>query len=106
VTDPDRSTRSDDPIVITGIGLVTPLGTDRETTWRRLLAGERGVNWLQGEPLAAFLQTGFPRPWGGLAPLPENSVLTGRDRSISLARMATAEALADAALDPTDSETG
>ena len=28
---------------VTGLGVVTPLGSDVETVWRRLLAGERGV---------------------------------------------------------------
>ena len=33
-------------IVITGIGICSPLGPDRETTWRRLLAGESGITPL------------------------------------------------------------
>ncbi|MBI4396008.1 MAG: beta-ketoacyl-[acyl-carrier-protein] synthase family protein [Elusimicrobia bacterium] len=30
-------------VVVTGIGLVTPLGADRETTWRNVLSGASGV---------------------------------------------------------------
>jgi len=30
-------------VVITGLGAVSPLGNDVETTWRNLLAGESGA---------------------------------------------------------------
>jgi 3-oxoacyl-[acyl-carrier-protein] synthase II len=42
-------------IVVTGLGAVTPLGHDVETTWQRLVAGESGAG-----PISAFDTTGFP----------------------------------------------
>src|SRR5262245_40882426 len=37
----DRSSR--EPVVISGIGLVTPLGIDRETSWQAICAGRSGL---------------------------------------------------------------
>jgi 3-oxoacyl-[acyl-carrier-protein] synthase II len=42
-------------VVVTGIGALTPVGNDRESTWRALLAGRSGVR-----PLSLFDATGLP----------------------------------------------
>jgi len=42
-------------VVITGLGMLSPLGNDVETSWRRLLAGESGV----GE-ITLFEHDGYP----------------------------------------------
>ena len=31
-------------VVVTGLGLVTPLGNDIKTTWRNILAGQSGIS--------------------------------------------------------------
>ncbi|HET7743760.1 MAG TPA: beta-ketoacyl-ACP synthase II [Gaiellaceae bacterium] len=42
-------------VVITGVGMVTPLGNDVETTWENLVAGESGAG-----PITQFDTTGYP----------------------------------------------
>src|SRR5215831_16103558 len=42
-------------VVITGLGALTPLGNDVESTWTALLAGENGAG-----PITQFDTTDFP----------------------------------------------
>lgn len=42
-------------VVITGLGAVTPIGGDVESTWQALLAGESGA-----APITLFDTTGYP----------------------------------------------
>ncbi|MGW6421376.1 beta-ketoacyl-[acyl-carrier-protein] synthase family protein [Nocardia sp. NPDC055053] len=50
-------------VVITGVGAVTPLGTDAATTWRNLAAGVSGIG-----PLTTFDTEGFPIRIAGQVP--------------------------------------
>lgn len=54
---------SDDPIVVTGMGVVSPLGVGIAANWRRLLAGESGVG-----PNTRFDVTDFACTIAGLVP--------------------------------------
>ena len=41
-------------VVVTGMGLVTPLGADVETTWKNLLAGKSGAGTPIGRDQPVF----------------------------------------------------
>ena len=49
------STNGHRRVVVTGVGAVTPLGNDADTSWRRLLAGESGA-----EEITLFDHTDYP----------------------------------------------
>jgi len=79
-------------VVITGIGLATPSGLTRESTWRAVVEGQSAVaaydapdaGSLKGVPVAAVFAETPP----------------SEDRFVFLGRKAAAEALADASVRP------
>jgi len=93
-------------VVITGMGAVTPLGNDLPTTWRRLLAGESGVDRIQAfDPsaypvqIAAEVKDDYDP--SGAAPAKE---LRKLDRNVVFALSAAKEAVEDAGLNGFDPE--
>jgi len=91
--------------VVTGIGAVTPLGADVETTWQRLVAGETA-----GRPISAFPAEGHPVRIACQADefAPETwldkRAIRRTDRftqfAVAAARMAEADAGVDVSADP------
>ena len=54
-------------VVVTGIGLITPLAANREATWERLLAGRSGANIIEHfkvDDLPCRIACGVPRSDG------------------------------------------
>jgi len=84
----------EDPIVVTGWGMVTPLGCGVESAWKSLLGGEKVLRSLEGKEWSAF---GSPRA-GQVLDLPSSEKLARRDRSLRFAVAAAEEAWAMADL--------
>lgn len=98
-------------VVVTGMGLVGPLGVGTEVTWRRLLAGQSGIRVLPDEMVA-----GTGTQLGGQVPSRENDPEAGydptsvisvkerkkMDRFIEFALVAASEALDQAQWHPVD----
>lgn len=96
-------------IVVTGMGLVTPLGCSLETVWKRLLQGASGLRRLPEaycKGLAAQVAAQVPSVLeDGLAGLDIDSVVSGKDqrkmdRFIILALAAAEQALQQAGWKP------
>ncbi|MBX3413797.1 MAG: beta-ketoacyl-[acyl-carrier-protein] synthase family protein [Pirellulales bacterium] len=81
-----------DPVVITGIGMITSVGGDRESVWRAVRRGKSGIRSLTGIPyIPDGLLIGAPVD---LAPDRPR-----RMKVIALSRISAAEALHDSGLD-------
>jgi 3-oxoacyl-[acyl-carrier-protein] synthase II len=87
-------------VVVTGLGLLTPLGNDVGATWEGLVAGRSGLDWIHG-----FDTSAYDCPIGGELKgfAPEQHVdaklLRRIDRSSAIALAAVREAVADAGLE-------
>src|SRR5438552_216762 len=97
-------------IVVTGIGLVSPLGCGAELAWSRLTSGQSGLttlpDWATPLParVAGLVPTKANDPEGGFDPdlsVPPKDQRK-MDRFILFALIAAAEALAQAAWTPAD----
>ena len=89
-------------VAITGVGLVTPVGNDVETTWRALLAGDSG-----GAPISLFDASGFSTRIAAEVKGFANVLVTDRkllkftNRSHRFALEAAEQAFIDAGIRPT-----
>lgn len=93
-----------EPVVITGIGCVTPLGLDAEQTWSGLVSGANAIG-----PITRFDAHTYPCTFAAEIKGFEPPRLNGRfarwrDDKSMFAITAAREAMADAGLDPGDVE--
>jgi 3-oxoacyl-[acyl-carrier-protein] synthase II len=88
-------------VVVTGMGIVSPIGSTIDAFWRNLLSGARafsaisGGSRLSGNALWAAVPDGFVE--GSSLP---SGALRNTDRFTQYAMVATEQALREAALDP------
>ncbi|MEZ4520033.1 MAG: beta-ketoacyl-ACP synthase II [Thermomicrobiales bacterium] len=93
-------------VAVTGVGLITPLGSTREQSWEKIVAGEGGI-----ETIGIFDVVDFPVQIAGQVPAFEPTAFLDRkearktDRVIQFAVAATGEALEQAGLTIDDSNT-
>ena len=89
-------------VVVTGLGLLTPVGNDVESTWAGLTAGRSGISTIE-----SFDASAYEYPIAGELKDFEPEVYVDRkqlrqlDRSSVFALATTQQAVADAALDVT-----
>lgn len=90
------ATSSGSRVVITGLGLWTGLGSDRESTWSALRAGQSAARLLGADlAIAGRIEVGCPLREGPHSIGPEG-------RTLAIVEQVAAEALVDARLVPAD----
>lgn len=88
-------------VLVTGVGLVTPLGPDRESSWRRLLAGDVAVQRLVADRDGRLIEG--PGEWSG-APARVDGGTASEEPVVDLALRAAREAADDGRLSELDPE--
>ncbi|MDQ4060462.1 MAG: beta-ketoacyl-ACP synthase II, partial [Pseudomonadota bacterium] len=96
-------------VVVTGLGMVTPLGCGVEPTWKRLLAGESGASRIEHfdvSDLPCRIACQIPRGDGSDATFNPDEWMDPKDQRrvddfIVFAMAAADQALADAGWQPT-----
>ena len=86
-------------IVVTGIGILSPLGLDTDTTWENLVAGKSGIDYITLFDAEAF-DTKFAGEVKGFEPTDHTNRKDARrmDRFAQLAVAASRETVANAKL--------
>jgi 3-oxoacyl-[acyl-carrier-protein] synthase II len=90
-------------VVVTGLGAVTPIGNDVESTWRAALEARSGVDWI-----GSFDPSGYPvRIAAEVKDFEPASVVSAKearklDRNVLLALASAKEAVGDAGLNGFD----
>ncbi len=87
-------------VVVTGIGMVTPLGLSAETTWSALLEGKSGVDYISSFDPEPF-ETKIAAEVKGFEPSDylDRKEARRMDRFVQFAAVAAQEAVASAGLD-------
>jgi 3-oxoacyl-[acyl-carrier-protein] synthase II len=91
--------KTNERVAITGIGILSPLGLDTPTTWRRLIAGESGIDYITLFDTKGHA-TNFAGEVKGFDPTKYMGVKEARrmDRFAQFAVAASQEALASSGL--------
>ena len=89
-------------VVVTGIGAVTPLGLDAESTWAAMLEGRSGVRTIAAfDPSRVASRIAGEIPDFDASGVMDRKELRRNDRTTQMALVTIAEALADAGLPDT-----
>jgi 3-oxoacyl-[acyl-carrier-protein] synthase II len=99
-------------VVVTGLGMVTPLGIHAEQVWKRLIAGESGIRAIQGfdvSDLPAKIAGQVPRGESASGNFNADETVPPKDQRkmddfILYAIGAADQAIADSGWKPTDAE--